>query len=121
MFDLNEFMEFDRVIRSNGDGTFEHVWEEDAPDVYLYETESGTWELESLSGEWQFLAGFSGQYGYDGPLMHASEYIGGGLAEHIASVPGLYVAAVAYPLPLDEDEECEPDAWVVLYREEEGK
>lgn len=121
MFDLNAFMGFDHVIRSNGDGTFEEVWEEFAPEVYLYETESGEWELERLSGEWQFLTGFSGQYGYDGPLLHSSEYIGGGLAKHITNVPGLYVAAVAYPMPLDDDEDPELDSWVVLYREEEGK
>ena len=120
MFDLNSYMDLDNVIRSNGDGTFEDV-SEYAPEVYLFETESGTWELEKLYGGWQFLTGFSGQYGYDGPLMHASEYIGGGLAEHIAEVPGLYVATVAYPLPLDEDGDHEPDSWVVLYREEEGK
>ena len=121
MFDLSSYMEFDRVIRSNGDGTFEDVRDVSTPEVSLYETESGTWELESLRGGWEFLTGFSGQHGYDGPLMHASEYIGGGLAEHIANVPGLYVAAVAYPMPLNEDEDPEPDSWVVLYREEEGK
>lgn len=121
MFDLNEFMEFDRVIRSNGNGTFEHLRDEYAPEVHVYETESGEWELEDLSGGWEFLSGFSGQHGYDGPLMHSSEYIGGGLAEHIAAVPGLYVAAAAYPLPLDEDDDAEPTDWVVLYRSEEGK
>ena len=122
MFDLNEFMGFDNVIRSNGDGTFEDV-SEYAPEVYLVETEHGVWQLEGLTDGWEYLTGFTGQYGAasDCPLMHASEYIGGGLAEHIANVPGLYVAAVAYPMPLDDDEDPVPDLWVVIYREEEGK
>lgn len=121
MFDLSEFMEFDRVIRSNGDGTFEHVPGVYAPEVNLIETESGTWELEELSGGWTFLIGFSGQDGYGGPLLHTSEYIGGGLAEHIAKVPGLYAVVAAFPLPLDDDDDSDPDSWVVVYREDDGK
>lgn len=51
-------------------------------------------------GDWELLTGYTGQYGYNGAVMHASEFIGGGLARDILATPGVYVAVVV---------ECEPD------------
>lgn len=113
---LNEYMEFDRVVRSNGDGTFT-----DAPHMYAPELD-GEEILSTIP--WQYVNGFSGQYGYSGPVMHPSEYIGGGIERHITENPGLYVAVAIYPTleeqlaVLEEDEElgnAEPYGWAVLF------
>ena len=117
---LSAEMEFDHIIYSHGDGTISDVnpyvslW---GPDVYVCEGDDGTWVERVDGGPWTLLTGFSGQYGYSGPLMHASEYIGGGLARHILETPGFYMAAVVIPMPLDEDGDEEPDSWAVAYTE----
>lgn len=51
---------------------------------------------------WELLTGWTGQYGYNGPIMHASEYFGGSLREHVLSVPGTYVLVVV-ACEFDED------------------
>ena len=114
---LNEEMDFDSVIYSHGDGTVSDVTSMDSPDVYIAEQEDGTWAEEVMDGPWELLSGFSGQYGYSGPHMHASEYIGGGLARHILEMEGFYVVTVATPMPFDECEEADFDAWVVACTE----
>jgi hypothetical protein len=58
-----------------------------APTLYDDELDSDRWEL---------LDGYSGQYGYSGPVMHPSEFIGGGMARDILATPGTYVAVAAY-------------------------
>jgi hypothetical protein len=86
---LNEIMAFDHVIQVHPDGTVT-----DAPDdVHAPELDA---ENDTVSGDgWTLLRGFTGQYGYNGPIMHSSEFIGGGLARHILETPGYYVALVA--------------------------
>jgi hypothetical protein len=66
---------------------------------------------EARASGWEPLSGFTGQYGYRGPILHPSEYIGGGLARHILETPGDYAVATA-----DDPETGEPSGWVVLYR-----
>ena len=117
---LNEEMEFDHIVYSHGDGTISDVnpyvslW---GPDIYTCEQEDGTWTEEDLEGPWSLLTGFSGQHDYSGGHMHASEYIGGGLARHILETPGFYMAAAVIPLPRGEDGDEEPDSWAVAYTE----
>ena len=117
---LNAEMEFDLIVYSHGDGTISDVnpyvslW---GPDIYTIEQEDGTWTEEDLEGPWSLLTGLSGQHDYSGGHMHASEYIGGGLARHILETPGFYMAAVVCPVPLDEDGDEEPDSWAVAYTE----
>lgn len=96
---LNDLMEFDHVIRVHGDGTVTKERDIHAPDLHDGELESD---------EWTLLDGFSEQYGYSGPIMHASEFIGGGLADYILATPGVYVALVDYPL-----DDSEPEGWAV--------
>ena len=116
---LNEEMDFDSVIYSHGDGTVSDVDPSSmhAPGVYIAELADGTWIEEAMDEPWELLNGFSGQYGYSGPHMHASEYIGGGLARHILETEGFYVVTVVTPMPLDEDEDVDFDEWVVAYAE----
>lgn len=104
MQSLSDHMSFDHVIRVHPNGAItDGPAGVHAPDLYT----DGL-----IDDDWVLLDGFSGQQGYSGPLMHQSEFIGGGLERHIRENPGLYVALVAYPL--DDDE---PTEWAVAYRE----
>lgn len=121
---LNSLMEFEHVIHVREDGTVS-----DAP----YPGERQHWAPEMYDGEllndeWSLMNGYSGQDRYSGPSMHASEFIGGGMARDILTTPGLYVAVLDMPAPCggeycedgaDDDEgcTCEPDGWGVAYRE----
>lgn len=90
--ELNEIMEFDHIIRVAEDGT---ITEPRDVDIYadLNVAPDGTDEFD-LSDGWELLKGFTGQYSYNGPVMHPSEFIGGGLERHIRETPGYYVALV---------------------------
>lgn len=59
---------------------------------------------------WEMLRGYTSQYGYRGPIMHTSEYIGGDLARDILSTPGIYTAAEV--TTTGEDDQL--TGWVVL-------
>lgn len=98
---LNSVMEFDHVIRVHADGTVT-----DEPNVHAPELYDG--ELGGTG--WTLLNGYSGQYNYAGPIMHNSEYIGGGLARDILAQPGVYVALVNGTLSDDEDD---AEGWAV--------
>jgi hypothetical protein len=100
MDDLNARMDFDHVIEVMADGTVI-----DRPNLYAPELHDGA--LES-SAPWSLLDGWSGQDRYSGPIMHASEFVGGGMARWILENPGVYVTLVDYPTDGDE-----PDGWAV--------
>lgn len=101
---LSLLMDFDRPITVGADGVArnEHPADVYAPtalhdgpaDVLL---DGRPWREH---GDWELLTGYTGQYGYNGAVMHASEFIGGGLARDILATPGVYVAVAV---------ECEPD------------
>jgi hypothetical protein len=132
---LNSLMEFDSPIRSHGDGTItEYLPTVYAPECYIDVDSDGsiTDEMESAWIEglrregWELMRGYTGQYSYNGPIMHPSEFIGGGLARHILETPGVYVA-VAVEVDCGYVEEfcteesgcsCEPAGWAIAYREE---
>lgn len=62
--------------------------------------------------EWSLLTGWTGQSGYRGVVMHASEYVGGALAGHITENPGLYVV-----ISVETDDDSEDAAgWAIAYR-----
>lgn len=81
---LNDVMEFDHVIVVGEDGTVSDAEGVYAPELYDGEVSSG----------WSLMGGYSGQHGHSGPIMHSSEFIGGGMADDILSTPGIYVAVV---------------------------
>src|SRR5690606_30611423 len=58
---------------------------------------------------WEAVNGYSGQHGYAGPVMHASESISGRMADDVLATPGLYSAGVVNSL------DGEPAGWA-LYR-----
>jgi len=122
---LNSIMEFYHVIQVNPDGT---VNEHPEPHVYAPELLMSVADDEcgSILDEhetdyiaqaerqgWSLERGWTGQYGYRGVVMHASEYIGGSLAEHILNTPGLWVAIT---VETDDDNE-DAAGWALAYRE----
>jgi hypothetical protein len=124
---LNQVMEFDHVVEVHADGSVTDS--EESPyfelSYYLTDPETGLWEFQSSIPEgWELMTGYTGQYGYNGPCMHASEYIGGRMARDILETPGLYVALIVesdcgYTEEHCNDEDgcqCEPEGWAVAYK-----
>lgn len=123
---LSEIMEFGAVVRVGPGGSVWKVSAFHAPEVYQDFSDDGfSYQGEPYvegDADWKPLTGYSGQHGYSGPMMHSSEYIGGGMAQAILDAPGVYVATVPSPGNAPEvDEEgfdVEVDSWVVLFAEE---
>lgn len=118
--ELNDIMEFDHPIRVNPDGTIDpdprksHPGTPYAPESVMQTRHDGqvddgdeeAW-IESIRRQgWEPERGWTGQHGYRGPVMHASEYVGGGLEDHIRETPGLWVVVSVECLP---DEDPDPD------------
>jgi hypothetical protein len=135
--DLNSIMEFDHVVCVRDDGTVtdrgttgvyapEITCEYDGPFAEGQITdEHDQAMIESVKAQgWDVLTGWSGQYGYSGPIMHASEFIGGALADHIRATPGYWVACTVELHPKEDDPEyddgngeSEAAGWVLAHRE----
>lgn len=98
---LSDMMDFDCPVRVHPDGTVTRELDVQAPELH-------DGELDTGGQPWTLLDGYSGQYGYSGPIMHPSEFIGGGMARDILAEPGVYVALVDYPT-----DDGEPDGWAV--------
>lgn len=96
---LNNLMQSDHVIEVHKDGTVTEPSGIYAPDV----TEMGPAFGVAIDSGWELLNGFSGQYLYSGPVMHPSEFIGGGLARYILETPGIYVAVTVRDIDSDDD------------------
>lgn len=112
---LTDVMEFDCPIQVHEGGTVTAAPAGiHAPNLMDDELDDGRWEFFSI--------GYTGQHGYNGPVMHNSEYIGGRLETDILTEPGVYVAVVAYWSPDGEAPEGEPDTiegWAVVKLREE--
>jgi hypothetical protein len=100
-----------RVTHEGGDVLVTTLPGEHAPES-LPDDDDAELIREARAYGWEPVSGFSGQYAYRGPIMHASERIGGGLARHILATPGDYAVAT-----VDDLDTGEPSGWVVLYRE----
>jgi hypothetical protein len=121
---VNDFMEFNRVVRVSSEGEMTHengvygpdeVWVELDSDGQMVSLDPSDINIEG-SG-WSLLNGFSGQHGYPGPIMHPSEGLGGGLERHIRSHPGVYVVVEVLGMPPGGDGGWDPVGWAVAYRE----
>lgn len=87
--ELNHIMEFGTVVWSDGHGA---VY--DQVPVYAPEVAGDDEQEQTACAErqgWTLLTGWTGQYSYHGAHMHPSEFIGGGLADHILTTAGFYV------------------------------
>jgi hypothetical protein len=87
-----EIMEFGHPVRVHPDGSVTDAASVYAPDLYD----------EAVGSGWTLLDGYSNQYGYAGPIMHPSEFIGGRMARDILAEPGVYVALVSYSTDDDD-------------------
>lgn len=124
---LSDIMDFDHVIQVLPDGTVT----ENNDGHYAPDMEEG--ELQQVKPFWSLMTGYTGQYGYNGPSMHSSEFIGGRMARDILSTPGFYVAVVdkymgCYNDPNVENPECDIESgcdcddngWAVAYHHSEA-
>lgn len=120
---LNDLMQIDHVIRVNADGSIDEPTGVYAPELSIGCDDDGQISEEddqdmidyAQQVGWTLLTGWTGQEGYRGPLMHASEYVGGALEQHIRDTPGLWVATAIYT---DDDSNGDNDlaGWVLAYR-----
>jgi len=130
--DLNDLMEFEHVIRVQDGVATDRMPDGEriplyAPECYhegFYGPDGKVQEIQDGTG-WTLMDGYSGQYSYSGPIMHASEYIGGRMEQDILAQDGYYVAVVCEVMECDDDcdprdEACngghEPAGWAVAYR-----
>ena len=119
---LNDEVEFGCSFTSYGDATISDDGDYFDGDYELYSDGRGGWKPDeySISG-WETVSeGFTGQYGYNGPVMHSSELLSGALAQKVIDEPGTYVLAEAHYMHDDNDQDEEDDepydveGWVVL-------
>jgi hypothetical protein len=138
IMDLNDMMTIDHVVRVHPGGT---VTYDDTAGVYAPEITcdyDGPFAEAQILPEhiadmvadvkrqgWSLLCGWSQQYltKNDDPIMHASEFIGGALADHVRETPGYWVALAVELHPKEGDPEYrdgngESDAagWVLAHR-----
>jgi len=85
---LNTAMDFDHVVMVKSDGTVT----DDVPNAPLPPEMDNDGAENTPYASWELMSGYTGQYGYNGPMMHQSEYIGGRMARDILATPGYYVA-----------------------------
>lgn len=72
------------------------------------------WVRSCNQSGWEPVTGFTRQYGYRGPIMHASEQLAGGMARALAATPGTYVVVPVETLPEDEHSDFQPVGWALL-------
>jgi hypothetical protein len=107
--ELSNVMDFDHVVQVHEDGSVTGASGQYAPSVYEYEGSTGDPEIDG-SG-WSFFSkGYTGQHGYNGPVMHASEQLSGRLAQDILDTPGYYVVTSVE----DPEDPDNPSGWTVL-------
>jgi hypothetical protein len=120
MTSLNDRMDIDHVVRVHEDGSVTDESGAYAPELIIGTDDTGqilaeheTELRESAKRQgWELLTGFTGQHGYNGPLMHPSEFVGGGLERYILANPGLYCVVVIETY----DDSDEPAGWAVAHR-----
>jgi hypothetical protein len=85
---LDAWVDWNSPFRVYDDGTVSLESGAYSPEVYDGEDMTAP---EVHGSGWKFVDGYSGQHRYSGPVMHASEYLGGRMAEDILGEPGVYV------------------------------
>lgn len=80
--------EFDCPFTVTDDGKIIQSTGEHAPEVYVGDTPDVDIEIH---GDWSALVGYTGQYSYNGAVMHQSEQFSGRLYSDVMEQPGTYV------------------------------
>lgn len=122
---LNDTMDFEHVVEVHPDGSVTDgplgVY---APEVSVDLDADG--QMISLNPNdihvdrgWTLLNGYSGAYGYRGPIMDDAEFIGGGMEREILSNPGVYVAVLVNGIRPDGSSNLDDDlvGWAVARRD----
>ncbi len=111
---LNQVMEFGHVVEITDDGkiVIDGPFGLYAPECYVYTDANDQIQID-MDDSWSLVNGFSGQYCYSGPIMHPSEFIGGGMERHILENPGYYVSVIVTDL---DDPDSEPAGWGVAFQ-----
>lgn len=123
--ELNDRMDFDHVVRVDDDGILHDNEGSHAPELIMFVDEDGQalpdsdaeLHRQAESAGWRLEHGWTGQYGYAGPVMHPSEYVGGALAEHIIATPGEWVVTAVET----DGDDGEPAGWAIAFREVPSK
>lgn len=134
---LDREMDLDHVIRVHPGGEIDtnprrtHAASPYAPESVVETDHEGqisadteaAWIERVRAQDWEPETGWTGQHGYHGPFMHPSEFIGGNLADHVISTPGLWVAVSVECLPdedPDPDRDHDPDDCKTCERKDSG-
>lgn len=115
--DRIQHFDFDHCFTLHADGSIDEpsgVW---APNVY----HDPTGDVEIEDPAWSCVVGLTGQDSYHGACMHASEYVGRGVAEYMLDMcqddPVTFALVVVYVLPEDDDDESDDVAgWAIAYK-----
>lgn len=115
---LNRAVEFDRPFRVTRTGV-EFDAEASAPTEVFYDDDGGITvddrPHDSSRTDWEALTGYTGQYAYRGPVMHPSEFLGGGLARDVLeSIGDTFVVTAVEVLPDGDDPDPFPAGWAIL-------
>ena len=114
--ELNRFVEFNIQFIVNEDGTVEMSANFEPDEVIGNYPEHGN---VFISDGWTARSyGYTGQYGYAGPVMHESEQLSGRIADDILSEPCEYCICEVSYFPEDdhdqEEYEMEHEGWIVV-------
>lgn len=114
--ELNTSVEFNIPFIVNEDGTVEMSANFEPDEVIGNYPEHGNVFISDGWTAWSY--GYTGQYGYAGPVMHESEQLSGRIADDILSEPGEYCICEVSYFPEDdhdqEEYEMEHEGWIVV-------
>lgn len=110
---LDDLVEFDSPFKIV-DGRVAHADGVYAPEV----THDEEKDIIIWDDKWSAFTGYTGQYSYNGAVMHSSEYLGGRLAEDALEMAaeepntGFVIVEV---VDLEADDDDDPVGWALLY------
>lgn len=123
---LNDLMTFGHVVYSDGNGNVTDEYDDTVygPEIIYAETDDDgqlTGDPVDMAGygDWELLKGFSNEEtSFMTEILHASEFIGGGLERHIRENAGYYVAVMVDTYGEEDDNgEDRSVGWAVAFRE----
>lgn len=82
-----------------------------APEVYHSDVPNVDIEIH---GNWEALTGMTGQMGYNGAVLHASEQFEGPVENRVREDDGTYVIVAVEVFPTEDDPDPFPAGWAVL-------
>ena len=105
-------LDFDTVFRL-ADGELIEVNDQYAPSVYNDPAD----DVYLDDSRWACFTGFTGQYGYNGAVMHSSELVGTGIAQHIADYAAECDDCLFSLVVVNDLEDDDVIGWAIAYRE----